>query len=81
MTRTNTARVKEGVKNVTAAQEGSEEEIEKGVYQVSESQIGGSPSEADMEEETVSLAKAADAWIEEWYTPQRILESCRNSPE
>ncbi|KAJ1213130.1 hypothetical protein NDU88_000769 [Pleurodeles waltl] len=45
----------EGEKNATAEQEGSEEEIGKGKAQGSETLVGGSLSEADVQEETPSL--------------------------
>ncbi|KAJ1173359.1 hypothetical protein NDU88_005195 [Pleurodeles waltl] len=58
---------KKGEKNATAALEGSEEEIGKEEDQGSEMQVGGSLSEADMQEETVSLNEVPGTWSEEWY--------------
>ncbi|KAJ1198359.1 hypothetical protein NDU88_002200 [Pleurodeles waltl] len=47
-----------GEKNITATQEQSEEEIGKGEDQGSETQVGGSPSEGDVQEETTTLDEA-----------------------
>ncbi|KAJ1208487.1 hypothetical protein NDU88_003872 [Pleurodeles waltl] len=55
-------------KSATAAQEGSEEDIRKGGDQGSETRVGGSPSEADVQEEIARLDTSLIAWSEEWYT-------------
>ncbi|KAJ1181204.1 hypothetical protein NDU88_006414 [Pleurodeles waltl] len=52
-------------KNATAAQEGNKEEIGTGEDQGSKTQIGGSTSKADVQEETASLDQGPDAWSEE----------------
>ncbi|KAJ1088099.1 hypothetical protein NDU88_001258 [Pleurodeles waltl] len=58
-----------GEKHITAAQWGSEEEIGKGEDQGSRTRVGGSQSEANVQEETSSLDEAPEAWSQEWYTP------------